>query len=58
MHIVCLNSSMYVISLINEISYKYYVFFISMNRTKIHWINADEAIEMLRSRKTTVKQKE
>lgn len=34
------------------------VFFISMNRTKIHWINADEAIEMLRSRKTTVKQKE
>lgn len=36
------------------------LFFISMNRTKIDWINADEAILMLRylSRKTTVKQKQ
>lgn len=39
---------MYVISLINGMSHKYYGFFISQNRAKIHWIYADEVIEMLR----------
>lgn len=39
---------MYVISLINWISYKYYVFYILMNRVKIYWIYVDEVIEMLR----------